>query len=96
MNRNAEPPRPDDWECLPLWLQLCLVIRVWHVLPAGRFLRWVDRWFFPSLCFISAFGAASRYVPPGHPIATMTVLAISFMAATLALMALVPVERGMQ
>lgn len=91
--RHQGPPERDRWDLLPRYTQLCIAIRVWHVLAARRFLQHVDYWFLPSLAFIAAFKVASRYVPPAHPVALMTVLAIAFTAATLALMLLVPVQR---
>jgi hypothetical protein len=93
---KPNPPRLDHWHRLSPLLQVGLALRVWHVVSARRFLLHVDYWLIPSVAFIAAFRLSARYVPANHSVGLMTILALSFLAATLALMALVPIQRRLQ
>lgn len=90
MKSRPNPPDPDQWASLPVLVQLYIVSRVWWTLFALRSMRRVDLWVYPPLAFFSAFKAMSRFVPEEHPMALVTVLSTSFMAATLALFILRP------
>lgn len=53
-------------------------------------LRRVDLWLFPPLAFISSYKAISQIIPAQHPMAFNTIMATSFMCATLTLLLLRP------
>jgi hypothetical protein len=95
--KHNPPPSHEDWNFLPLPVQVYLV---WHVffkahLPKTnnailKYIKRVDLWLFPPAAFIACYKAISQIIPAQHPMAYITNLGTSFMSATLTLLLLRP------
>jgi len=91
--------RQDDHDALRrIWPHLSPLQRKWLRIQGdaayavdriGRLISRVDLWLFPPAAFVVVFTALSR-LKLKHPLALMTILAISLSAATLTLLLAVP------
>ena len=90
--QKTPPPNENDWDHLPIDIQLYIAARIFLAVDLPSILYRVDLWFFPPLAFFATYNLALRYFPP-HPITTCAILATAFMAATLTLFLLRPPKR---
>ena len=81
-------------------IQVYIALRVFHkghwpILRTAilKYLVRVDLWLFPPLAFIACYKAISQIVPAQHPMAFVTIMATSFMGATLTLFLLRPPKK---
>jgi hypothetical protein len=73
---------------------IVLLARVyWMEHKVSRILRRIDLWFFPPTMFVTSYKAISQLVPSNHPMALYTLLATSFMSATITLFLLRPAKK---
>jgi hypothetical protein len=84
-SRKIRPPSENEWEKLPIDVQIYIDIVIFLVVDLPKLLWRVDLWLFPPAIFYLTFTLSKENVPADHPMAIWAILAISFMATTLTL-----------
>lgn len=95
MESKQNPPSRDEWERLPVFIQMLVAGKICYYASLPRLhgiLYRIDLWLFPPLAFFAAYKAMLRFVPV-HPISKMTVLTSAFTSAAYALFLLRPPKR---
>jgi hypothetical protein len=96
--QTLPPPNPNDWDQLPIDVQIYIAWRIFVTADLPRliestlsFLNRVDLWLFPPSVFYSVYLTTMKNFPP-HPIKIFAVLATAFMSATLTLFLIRPTK----